>query len=149
MKVAIACDHGGFELKEELTPFLKEELGIEVTDFGVYNTDSVDYPDLAAKAAEAVQQKVADFGIVICGTGIGISIAANKHKGIRCALCHDCYSARVTREHNDSNMIAMGARVIGVDLAKEILRAFFKAEFEGDRHIQRIAKITAIEEAQL
>jgi ribose 5-phosphate isomerase B len=145
MKIAIASDHAGYELKQKLLPFLTE-FGHEIQDFGPDTADfSVDYPDFASHVAKAIQTKQADLGVVICGTGIGMSIAANKHQGIRCALCHDCYTARVTREHNDSNMIALGARVIGEDLAKEIMKAFLAADFEGGRHQQRIDKMMALE----
>lgn len=148
MKVVLASDHAGVELKAEIVALIQEQ-GYSFEDFGPHvATTSVDYPDYAAKVATHIQQHPDDLGIVICGTGIGISIATNKHKGIRCALCHDCYSARVTREHNNSNVLAMGARVIGIDLAKEIVTAFLGAEFEGGRHQNRIDKITKIEEEQ-
>ncbi|MGL5041740.1 MAG: ribose 5-phosphate isomerase B [Culicoidibacterales bacterium] len=149
MKIALASDHAGVELKNEIKTLLIEELGYSVIDCGPYNADiSVDYPEYAAKASTEIREGNAYLGIVICGTGIGISIAANKHSGIRCALCHDCFSARVTREHNNSNMLAMGARVVGLDLAKDIVRHFLAAEFEGDRHQRRIDKITAIEHSE-
>lgn len=144
MLIAIANDHGGYDLKNKIVQHIKS-LGHQVKDCGSDNLDSVDYPDFASIAAQAVQNKEADLGIVICGTGIGVSIAANKHKGIRCALCHDCYSAHVTREHNNSNMLAMGARVIGDELAKEIVTNFLGGVYEGGRHQNRLDKITAIE----
>ena len=144
MKIAIACDHGGFKLKQAVIQELKR-LGQEVEDFGTYNEESCDYPDYASKAAKAVASGECEKGVVICGTGIGVSITANKVKGIRCALCHDVYSAKKTRQHNDANMLAMGARVIGEGLALEIVDAFFTSEFEGGRHIRRIEKMMALE----
>ena len=145
MKIAIGCDHGGFELKEAVRGYL-EERQIPYEDFGAYNTDSVDYAPIAAKAARAVAAGQADFGVLVCSTGIGISMAANKVKGIRCALCSDPLSARLTREHNDSNMLAMAQRIIGSELAKEIVHVWLSTPFsEGERHQKRIAKITAIE----
>ncbi len=144
MKIAIACDHGGFKLKQAVIQELKR-LGHEVEDFGTYNEESCDYPDYASKAAKAVASGECEKGVVICGTGIGVSITANKVKGIRCALCHDVYSAKKTRQHNDANMLAMGARVIGEGLALEIVDAFFTSEFEGGRHIRRIEKMMALE----
>ena len=144
MKIAIACDHGGFKLKQAVIQELKR-LGHEVEDFGTYNEESCDYPDYASKAAKAVASGECEKGVVICGSGIGVSITANKVKGIRCALCHDVYSAKKTRQHNDANMLAMGARVIGEGLALEIVDAFFTSEFEGGRHIRRIEKMMALE----
>lgn len=145
MKIAIGSDHGGFELKE----IVKKELenhGIEIIDCGTNDNESVDYPDYGKIVAEKVSKGESDRGIVICGTGIGISIAANKVKGIRCALCGDTYSARMAMEHNNSNVLALGARVIGVDLAKEIVNTWLKANFQGGRHERRIDKIMKIEE---
>lgn len=144
MKIAIACDHGGFRLKNVLIDYLKNN-NYEVEDFGCYNEDSCDYPDYAGKAALAVAKGICDRGIVVCGTGIGVSITANKVKGIRCSLCHDVFSAKATRAHNDSNMLAMGQRVIGEGLALEILKAWLEEEYEGGRHDQRIAKMMAYE----
>lgn len=144
MKIAIACDHGGFRLKNVLIDYLKNN-NYEVEDFGCYNEDSCDYPDYAGKAALAVAKGICDRGIVVCGTGIGVSITANKVKGIRCSLCHDVFSAKATRAHNDSNMLAMGQRVIGEGLALEILKAWLSTEFEGGRHVQRIEKMMAYE----
>lgn len=144
MKIAIGSDHGGFELKGEIISFLKDS-GYEVNDFGTYSTDSCDYADYSLKVAEAVAGKECDFGILICGTGIGISIAANKVPGIRAALCSDTFSAHATREHNDANILAMGQRVVGPGLAIDIVKTFLNAKFEGDRHVKRIEKITAIE----
>ena len=147
MKVAMACDHGGFELKNTL----KQELiamGHEVVDFGCDSTTSVDYPDYGYKAAKAVATGECEKGVVICGTGIGISISCNKVNGIRCALCHDVFSAKATRAHNDANMLAMGQRVIGPGHAVEVLHAFFEGEYEGGRHDLRIQKLMAIEKNQ-
>jgi ribose 5-phosphate isomerase B len=144
MKIALASDHGGFELKEIVREYLTEK-GYEIMDLGTYNTDSVDYPDYGLKAGQEVAAGNADRGIVICGTGIGISISANKVKGIRCALCHDVYSAEMTRAHNDSNILAMGGRVVGRDLALRIVRAWIESDFEGGRHGRRVDKITEYE----
>ena len=145
MKIAIGCDHGGFRYKKTLVDFLKKN-GHEIVDFGTNSEDSCDYPDFALPAAESVAKGDCDRGILICGTGIGISIAANKVPGIRCAHCHDVFSAKATRLHNDANMIAFGERVIGQGLMLEIVSAFLTTDFEGGRHVGRIAKITAIEE---
>ena len=144
MKVAIASDHGGNNIREEIKQ-LMDEMGIEYEDFGCGCTTSVDYPDYALPVAEKVANGEFDRGILICGTGIGMSIAANKVKGIRCALVHDVYSAKLTRQHNDSNMIAMGERVIGPGLAREIAKAWLGEEFEGGRHANRIGKIAEYE----
>lgn len=144
MKVALGCDHGGYHLKNDIIKHL-ESKNIEVKDFGTYSTESCDYPDYALKVAEEVASKNYDFGILICGTGIGISIAANKVPGIRAALCSDTFSAYATREHNDANILALGARVVGPGLALDIVDTFLNAKFEGDRHINRINKISQIE----
>lgn len=144
MKIAMACDHGGLRLKNVLKEYLLVN-GYEVEDFGTNSEDSCDYPDYAGKAAKAVASGACDKGVVVCGTGIGVSITANKVNGIRCALCHDVFSAKATRAHNDSNMIAMGQRVIGEGLALEILKAWLSTEFEGGRHVQRIEKMMAYE----
>ena len=143
---AIACDHAAVTLKNAVVEFLKGK-GYEVIDFGANEGEKADYPDKALLVAEAVASKQADKGIVICGTGIGISIAANKVKGIRCALCSDTFSAHATREHNDANMLAFGERVVGMGLALDIVDTFMSTEFTGEeRHQRRIDKITAIEE---
>ena len=147
MKIAIACDHSALELKEVVKNLLAER-GLECQDFGTYTTDSCHYPIYGARAAKAVASGECELGIVICGTGIGISMAANKVKGIRCALCSDTFSARMTRIHNNSNMLAMGARVIGVELAKDIVNAWLDAEYEGGRHQARIDMITALENGE-
>lgn len=144
MKVAIASDHGGVNLRKEIMD-LMDELGIEYEDFGCEGTGSVDYPDYALPVAERVASGEFDKGILICGTGIGMSIAANKVKGIRCALVHDVFSAKATRQHNDTNVLAMGERVIGPGLAREIAQAWLTTEFEGGRHQRRVIKITDIE----
>lgn len=144
--VAIACDHAAVSLKNAVVEFLKGK-GYEVQDFGAFEGEKADYPDKALLVAEAVASKKADKGIVICGTGIGISIAANKVKGIRCALCSDTFSAHATREHNDANMLAFGERVVGMGLAIDIVNTFMSTEFSGEeRHQRRIDKISAIEE---
>lgn len=144
MKVAIGADHGGFKLKAELTELL-QELGIDYTDFGTYSSDSIDYPDVAIPVAEAVANGEFDRGILICGTGIGIGIAANKVKGIRAALVHDTFSAKATRQHNNSNILTMGERVIGPGLARDIAQTWLETEFEGGRHENRVCKISDYE----
>lgn len=144
MKIAIGCDHGGFELKNEIIKFLEGEK-YEVKDFGTYSTDSCDYPDIALPVAEAVAAKEFDFGILICGTGIGIGISANKVPGIRAALCSDTFSAHATREHNNANILTMGQRVVGVGLAIDIVKTFISSKYEGGRHENRLNKITEIE----
>ena len=144
MKIALGSDHAGLPLKNEIIKHL-EGKGIEIKDFGTYTEESCDYPDYAQKVAEKVVAKEFDFGILICGTGIGIGIAANKVPGIRAALCSDTFSAHATREHNDANILTMGERVVGKGLAIDIVKAFLGAEFEGDRHARRINKITEIE----
>lgn len=139
--IALGCDHGGFRLKQAVIKYL-EENGIEYKDFGTYSEESCDYPIYGKLAANAVASGECDKGIIICGTGIGISITANKIKGIRAALCHDVFSAKATREHNNANMLAMGARVIGEGLAIEIVKAFLETDFSNDeRHIRRINMI--------
>lgn len=145
--IAIGCDHGGFELKEHIIKHL-EDKGVEFKDYGTYSEDSVDYPDYAKKVCNAITEGEADKGILICGTGIGISIAANKHKGIRAALCSDVYSTKMTRMHNDSNVICLGGRVTGRELAFMIIDTWLDTKFEGGRHSMRIAKIHDIEEMQ-
>ena len=145
MKIALGCDHGALALKNALIPHL-EQLGHEVTDFGTYTLDSCDYPDFAAKAARAVASGECDRGIVLCTTGIGVSITANKVDGIRCALLSDVMSARMTREHNDTNMMAIGAAVVGQMLAFEIVDTWLGTEFShNERHQRRIDKVMALE----
>ena len=140
MKIAIGADHGAFELKEVLKEVLKEK-GYEVTDCGTYDLNSVDYPDIAEKTAKEITEGRCEKGILLCGTGIGISIAANKINGIRAALCTNEYCAKMSRNHNNANILCMGARVTGVELAKSILDVFLKEEFEGGRHQVRVDKI--------
>ncbi len=145
MKIAIGADHGALELKKALVSRLEKQ-GYEVKDFGTYTADSCDYPDFAEPAARAVASGECDKGIVVCTTGIGVSIVANKVKGIRCALLSDVVSARMTRAHNDTNMMAMGAGVVGQNLAFEIVDTWLNTEFSGEpRHQRRIDKITALE----
>lgn len=145
MKIAIGSDHGGFRLKEEVKALL-DSRGVSYEDFGCYSIDSVDYPDVAETVCAAILKQECSKGILICGTGIGISIAANKVPGIRAALCHDTFSAAATREHNDSNVLAMGERVIGAGLACEIVKTWLGTEFGGGRHQRRVDKISAIEQ---
>jgi len=145
--IAIGCDHGGYELKQAVIGYLKEQ-GLEYKDFGTYSTDSCDYPIYGEAVARAVAGGECEKGIIICGTGIGISIAANKVKGIRAALCGDCFSAEFTRRHNDANILAMGARVTGSGLALKIVETFLNTEFEGGRHARRIDLISDIEERE-
>ena len=144
MKIAIASDHGGFALKQQIMEYLTS-IGYEYKGFGCYTADSMDYPDIAFPTAQAVASGEFDRGILICGTGIGVSICANKVKGIRCALCSDVVSAELTRQHNDSNMLAMGGRIIGVEVAKAIVKTWLETEFTGGRHQRRIDKISACE----
>ena len=146
MNITIGSDHGAVALKDEVKMVLKEYEDIRVTDVGTFGTESVDYPDIAEKVCADVTSGKADLGIVLCGTGIGISIAANKVKGIRCALCNDVYSAKKAREHNNANVLAMGGRVLGFGPAGEIVRAFVESSFEGGRHARRVNKIMAIEQ---
>ncbi|EHF02113.1 ribose 5-phosphate isomerase B [Olsenella sp. oral taxon 809] len=143
--IALGCDHGGFELLQEVKAHL-DKCGLGYKDLGTYSTDSVDYPDYASRVARAVQSGECERGIIICGTGIGVSIVANKFKGIRAALCGDCFSAEATRQHNDANVLTMGARVTGPGLALKIVDTFLDTPFSGDeRHVRRIEKISQIE----
>lgn len=144
MKIALGSDHAGLSLKIVIMKHL-EEKGIEIKDFGTYTQDSCDYPDYAYKVATEVAERNFDLGILVCGTGIGISIAANKVKGIRAANCSDTFSAHACREHNNANIIALGERIVGPGLAIDIVDTFLKASFEGGRHEKRINKITDIE----
>jgi ribose 5-phosphate isomerase B len=143
-RIAISSDHAGYELKKEIVTYLKEK-GFAYQDFGPEKPDPVDYPDQALLVAKAVASGDFSQGIIICGTGIGISISANKVKGVRAALCGDVYSARMARAHNDANVLALGARVVGVGLALAIVEAFLGGEFLGGRHQQRVEKIMALE----
>ena len=147
MKIAIGCDHAGVNEKNQLIDFLVKN-GYEVENFGTDTADSVDYPDIALPVANAVKDGKVDRGILICGTGIGIGICANKVNGIRCALCGDEAVAKLCRQHNNANMISMGARVIDVEKMKKIVTAFLTTEFEGGRHQKRVDKITNIEKLQ-
>ena len=143
--IAFACDHGGFILKEALTAHLKEK-GYEILDFGAYSADRVEYPAVGEPACRAVVAGEARFALLVCGTGIGMSLVANKIHGIRAACCSEPYSAKMTRCHNDANVLCMGARVVGEGLALDIVDAFLDHSFEGGRHAERVAMITAIEE---
>ena len=142
--LAMCCDHAGYELKNKIKALLGEK-GYKVRDFGTHSEDSCDYPDFGSAAARAVASGECDKGIVVCTTGIGISIAANKVKGIRCALCHDPLSAEMTRRHNDANMLALGAGITGPLMARQIVEAFLSFQFEGGRHQRRVDKIAAAE----
>ncbi|MCQ2914471.1 MAG: ribose 5-phosphate isomerase B [Alphaproteobacteria bacterium] len=142
--IALAADHGGFELKNKLAEKLKS-LGYEALDLGVNTPDSVDYPDMAAKLAHAIKDGKASRGILCCGTGIGISIAANRYDFIRAALIHDAFGARLCREHNNANVIVFGGRTIGIEVAYECLEIFLKTQFAGDRHQRRVEKLSHME----
>ena len=144
MDIGLACDHGGFELKEELKAFLKSS-GLEAIDFGTFDETSVDYPDFGILLAQKVSQGELKRGILICGTGIGMSIVANKFPGVRAALVNDLFSARCSREHNDSNILVIGGRVVGKELAKEIARVWLNTSFAGGRHQKRLGNIEALE----
>jgi ribose 5-phosphate isomerase B len=139
--IAIAADHAGYDLKVLLVPELKS-LGFEVLDLGTGSRDSVDYPDFADALARAIETGKAQRGVLVCGTGIGIAIAANRHRAVRAGVCHDATTARLTRQHNDANVLAMGSRIVGFEVAKDCLRAFLSTEFEGGRHQRRVAKMS-------
>ena len=143
--IALGCDHGGFALKQAIMAYL-EENHIPYKDFGCYDTSSCDYPDFGAAAARAVGSGECERGIVICTTGIGISIAANKVKGVRCALCHDPLSAEMCRRHNDANMLSLGAGITGVNLALKMVEVFLNTPFDGGRHQRRVDKLSALDE---
>ena len=145
MKITIGSDHGAVDLKEEVKKVLAEFEGVSVKDIGTFGKESVDYPDIAEKVCAEVVSGAADRGIVLCGTGIGISISANKIKGIRCALCNEIYSAKMSREHNNANVLAMGGRVIGSEVAGQIVRTWITTDFAGGRHERRVNKIMALE----
>lgn len=147
MKIAIGCDHTAVSLKKEIINFLQAK-GFEVEDFGTQSTESSNYPEYAEKVCKSIQNGEFKRGILICGTGVGISIAANKHKGIRCVVCSEPYSALLARQHNDSNVLAFGARVVGVEMAKMITDAWLQGEFEGGKHKIRVDMITDIENKQ-
>ncbi len=138
MNIMIGSDHAGYDMKEECRPFLEKDMGCRVMDAGVHNRESSDYPDIAKKVAQAVANGEYDRGVLICGSGIGMSIVANRFKGIRAALCHNLYLARLCRQHNNANILVMGGRVIGPGLAFEMLRAFIETEFDGGRHKRRL-----------
>lgn len=148
MQIGLACDHGGFELKEELKAFLKT-LGIEPVDMGTFSEDSVDYPDFGALVAKKVSQGDLEKGILICGTGIGMSIVANKFRGVRAALANDLYSAKFSRAHTDANILIIGGRIVGKELAKEIVKLWLETPFEGGRHQKRLEKIAALEKEKI
>ena len=145
MKITIGSDHGAVDLKEAVKKVLAEFEDVEFKDIGTFGTDAVDYPDIAEKVCADVVSGAADRGIVLCGTGIGISIAANKIHGIRCALCHDDYTATLSRKHNDANVLAMGGRVLGFGVASRIVRLWLTTNFAGGRHERRVNKIMALE----
>lgn len=147
MRVALGADHGGYELKEAIRTHLEAQ-GIEVRDFGTHSNDSVDYPKYGFAVGSAIIKGEADLGIAVCGTGLGISIAANKIPGIRAAVCTETFSARMAREHNNANILALGARVIGVGLALDIVDIFLKTEFSGGRHALRVNLISGIEQGE-
>lgn len=147
MKIAIGSDHGGVELKQHVLEYLRNK-GVEVVNFGTDTTDSTDYPIYAERVSRAVVSGECDKGIVVCGTGIGISISANKIHGVRCALCSEPVSARLAREHNDANIVAMGARTIGPVMAEEIVDVFLNTAFEGGRHARRVEQIMALDRGE-
>jgi len=144
MKIAIASDHAGFEMKEKVKNFLKE-LGYEFEDFGTQNKKPIDYPEFALKVADAVSKNLCERGILFCGTGIGMSIAANKVPGVRAVLCYDVKTAKLSREHNDANVLTLGARIIEIEKAEEIITVWLETDFLGERHSKRIEKIEEIE----
>ena len=144
MQIGLACDHAGFDLKEELKAFLKS-LGVKAIDMGTFNEDSVDYPDFGVLVTEKVSRGELEKGILICGTGIGMSMVANKFPRIRAAVANDLYSSRCSREHNDANVLIIGGRIVGKDLAKEIVKVWLETPFAGGRHKRRIEKIEALE----
>lgn len=144
MKIGLGSDHGGFQLKGIIKEYL-EQKGYEIVDYGTHSKDSVDYPEYGEKVAQAVSNNEVDRGIIFCGTGIGISLAANKVKGIRCANVSDTFSARMCRLHNDANMLSLGERVVGAGLAMDIIDLFLETEFEGGRHTARVEKLMAVE----
>ena len=144
MKIAIGNDHAAVELKNAIRDYVKE-LGHEVVDFGVGEGESCHYPDMGAKVGRAVMEEDYDCGILICGTGVGISIAANKVNGVRAAVCSDCATARLVKEHNNANVLAFGARIVGTELAKDMVKAYLEAEFGGERHQRRIDMLHDIE----
>lgn len=145
MTIAIGCDHAGFELKREIISLL-DDLRVECIDYGTKGHKSVDYPDIGEKVSEAISSGKIEKGILICGTGIGMSIVANKFPNVRASLCNDLYTAKMSRLHNDANILVLGGRIVGKDLAKEIVRVWVSTPFEGERHCVRLKKITQIED---
>jgi len=145
MKIAIGCDHAGLELKNEIIKLLSG-LGIDCIDYGTNTPESVDYPDFGEKVSEAVSSGEIERGILICGTGIGMSIVANKFPGIRASLCNDLFTAQMSRRHNDANVLVIGGRIVGKDLAKEIVKTWVNTPFDGSRHVNRLKKITLIDD---
>jgi ribose 5-phosphate isomerase B len=145
MKIAIGCDHAGLELKNEIIKLLSG-LGIDCIDYGTNTPESVDYPDFGEKVSGAVSSGEIESGILICGTGIGMSIVANKFPGIRASLCNDLFTAQMSRRHNDANVLVIGGRIVGKDLAKEIVKTWVNTPFDGSRHVNRLKKITLIED---
>mgnify|MGYP002624014343 FL=1 len=148
MKLGIGSDHAGLEYKTEIKAYIEEKYGYEVVDYGTYDKSSTNYAIWGEKVANAVATKEVEKGILICGTGVGISLAANKVNGIRCATCSEPTTARLTRQHNDSNMLAFGARIVGIETAKDIVDAWLTATFEGGRHAERVNSLTDIENRQ-
>jgi ribose 5-phosphate isomerase B len=146
MKIAIASDHGGYRLKEFVKSVL-EESGCEIVDFGTFSEDSVDYPEFAAKVAKAVVREEVDRGVLICGTGIGMSIVANRFPGVRAALCHNVYTAKMSRRHNNANVLVLGGRILTPEIAEDIVKIWLSEEFEGGRHERRLGKLEEIEKA--
>jgi ribose 5-phosphate isomerase B len=145
MKIALGCDHGGFELKRDLRTYL-EKRGVEVLDFGTGDENPVDYPEIGMAVAEKISSGEIPRGILICGTGIGMSLVANRFPGVRATLCHDLYTARMSREHNDSNLLVLGGRLLGKGIAREILQVWLEAEFQRGNHKRRLEKIAALDE---
>ena len=145
MKIAVGCDHAGLKMKNTIISSLSD-MGYEYTDFGTYDENSCDYPDYALKVAEAVAQGDCERGIIVCGTGIGVSIVANKVKGIRCAHCTDTFSAKACREHNDANVITFGDRISGIGVVLDCVKLFLETPFSGGRHVKRVEKIKTVEE---
>jgi ribose 5-phosphate isomerase B len=147
MHIAIGADQGGYELKQKIVEFLVAE-DHEVLDLGIHELKSIDYPDIAEEVADTVAAGETERGIIICGTGIGVSIAANKVPGVRAALCTDCYMARMAREHNDAQVLCLGGRVVGTGLAMDIVQTFLSGEFEGGRHARRVGKMNALDDKE-
>jgi ribose 5-phosphate isomerase B len=145
MKIVLGCDHGGVELKDIIAGVLKSIPDVEIIDAGTYGEESVDYPEFGAKVAEAVSSGKADRGIAVCGTGIGMSIVANKYHGVRAALCHDCFTAKMSRKHNDANVLVLGGRVTGREVAVDMLKEWLATPFEGGRHQRRLDEISDLE----